>query len=372
MRWSDLLWLLGYPVYQVVGTLRHEGAHALAAVALGGRITEFAFLPGGGFFGYVRYTGAESPFITAAPYLIDLLTFLLAFTICIAYAFRRRWLWINLVILGVISPLVNSAYNYSRWRGCYNDVEKLLDVMPNGLVHGYFVATLGLYALGTIALFTRARIHRRPQGLWRAAAWIAAGLGSLLLVAGTIYTLRLPGEIAFTDDFREVSARWIASQGDWATEDGVYSQRDPDRDLALSMLDLPTRRCYSYSFRARVLDAGDGLRIPFRYNGKMVWWKLGGPERWLSYLEGIAPSWTHVTTHMLEPGRWYTIEIRVGGTRASGRLDGQVVWETSHTADEVSGLQGEAGTLDGLAGLGTALTQAEFDDVRISTSCALP
>jgi hypothetical protein len=372
VRWVDLLWLLGYPVYQVIGTLRHESAHALAAIALGGRITDFVILPGGGFFGYVRYAGAESPFITAAPYLADLLTFLLAFPICMAFPFRRRWLWINVVILGVISPLVNSAFNYSRWSGCYDDVEKLLDVMPDVLIHGYFLATVSLYVLGGAALFTRARIHGRPQGIWCAATWAAAACGSGLLLAGTVYTLRLPGEIHFVDDFSEGSVRWVESQGDWARQGGVYVQQDLDGDPALTMLDLPTRYCYTYSFRARVLGGGDGLRIPFRFNGKWVWWKLGGPDRWLSYLEGIAPTWTHVTTDMLEPGRWYTIEIRVGGSGASGRLDGEVIWRTRHTADEVFGLQETLGELEGLVGLGTAMTQAEFDDVSISTSCLLP
>ena len=61
MKKSDWLWLLAYPLYQILGTIRHEAGHALAAWLQGAEITEFVFLPGmrGEIFywGYVRWTG---------------------------------------------------------------------------------------------------------------------------------------------------------------------------------------------------------------------------------------------------------------------------------------------------------------------------
>ena len=33
----DWIWLFAYPAYQIIGTIRHEGSHALAVVMEGGR-----------------------------------------------------------------------------------------------------------------------------------------------------------------------------------------------------------------------------------------------------------------------------------------------------------------------------------------------
>ena len=121
MRKKDLLWILAYPIYQLIGTLRHEASHALVILAQGGEITDFTFWPTeGGYWGYVSWHGtASSPAasiaIDAAPYLVDALTFLVFFTICMLIVFKWRWLWINLIAIGIVSPLVNSAYNY--WVG---------------------------------------------------------------------------------------------------------------------------------------------------------------------------------------------------------------------------------------------------------------
>jgi hypothetical protein len=41
---------------------------------------------------------------TAAPYFVDLLTAVLFFWICMRFRFQRRWLWINTIIIGLISP----------------------------------------------------------------------------------------------------------------------------------------------------------------------------------------------------------------------------------------------------------------------------
>jgi hypothetical protein len=42
---SDMLWLLAYPLYQVIGTVRHEGSHALVALVEGAKIEQFVVLP---------------------------------------------------------------------------------------------------------------------------------------------------------------------------------------------------------------------------------------------------------------------------------------------------------------------------------------
>jgi hypothetical protein len=158
LKKTDFLWLLAYPVYQIVGTIRHEGSHALAAVLEGARLQQFVFLPslsssGRWLWGYVEYQGRVNGWVTAAPYLVDLLTYAVFFGLCYAVLFRRRWVWLNLVIFGLISPLINSAYNYLGGLSGPNDVGQLLAILPNSPVHLYFIGTLSIYLVGLVRVF---------------------------------------------------------------------------------------------------------------------------------------------------------------------------------------------------------------------------
>ncbi|MFP4346540.1 MAG: M50 family metallopeptidase [Anaerolineales bacterium] len=163
LRTVDGLWLLAYPIYQLLGTFRHESAHALVALLEGAAIAEFVFWPtfaeGGGIrWGYVRWQGEVSWLSLAAPYVLDLLTFALGLWICRRSTFKRRWIWLNVVVLTVLSPLANSLYNYAGGlRNGTNDVGRLLRLLPDGPVHAYFIVTLTLYVVGLVVLFRRRR-----------------------------------------------------------------------------------------------------------------------------------------------------------------------------------------------------------------------
>ncbi len=161
MKVRDLRWVLAYPFYQLVGTARHEFGHALIAWVQGYSIEKFVFWPtweGGHIrWGYVIWKGSASAIVLFGPYLLDLLTFFVALLVLRRAHVRRRWLWLNIVILGMLSPLINSLYNYQGGlTGGSNDVGRLLDLWPAGLVHGYFLLTLGLYLLGVVSCFRRA------------------------------------------------------------------------------------------------------------------------------------------------------------------------------------------------------------------------
>jgi hypothetical protein len=161
LKRKDLWWILAYPLYQLIGTLRHEASHALAAVMQGARITEFVIWPTRGRWGYVNWEGSVTPAVMAAPYICDLLTFLVFFLVCMVIRFdKRRWIWLNGIALGIISPLVNSAYNY--WGGLRgpNDVGKLFETMNPAMVHGYFWLTIGVYLAGLFLTFTESRMAR--------------------------------------------------------------------------------------------------------------------------------------------------------------------------------------------------------------------
>jgi hypothetical protein len=76
----DLWWVAASPLYLLIGTTRHEGAHAAMAFALGGRIIDFSVLPSGGRMGYVDVVGGNPEWLwVAAPYLCDVLTFVIGY-----------------------------------------------------------------------------------------------------------------------------------------------------------------------------------------------------------------------------------------------------------------------------------------------------
>ena len=160
MRKSDFLWLLLYPAYQIIGTVRHEGSHALAAMAEGIKINEFVFLPNfnlGRFtWGYVRWESSPTWFATAAPYFCDLLTFFIAILIILEAKPRRRWLWLNILIIGMLSPLINSAYSYlGGVAGRLNDTGELLWQLNPIAVHLFFTLALVFYAWGVYHCYFR-------------------------------------------------------------------------------------------------------------------------------------------------------------------------------------------------------------------------
>lgn len=157
---KDLLWFLLYPVYQTISTIRHEGSHALAAMAEGAEVTEFVFWPT--FrpfrFGHLSWDGFTTWFTYAAPYFCDLIISFVALLIILEAKLKCRWLWLNILIIGMLTPLLNSAYNYSRGLAGIpiNDVSKLLGALDPIAVHLYFVLTLLFYAwVYTTVIFAR-------------------------------------------------------------------------------------------------------------------------------------------------------------------------------------------------------------------------
>ena len=161
LRRGDWRWLLALPVYQTVSTFRHEGAHALMAMAQGARITEFVFWPTveqkrGILWGHVSFDGHTTWLMSAAPYLCDLATALLLLAVWVWARRLPRWVWLNLVILFLISPFIDSAYNYvgGTFRP-HNDVAKLMRALPDLWVHLYFAVSLAFYGIATFVALRR-------------------------------------------------------------------------------------------------------------------------------------------------------------------------------------------------------------------------
>ena len=164
-----MLWALAYPVYQVIGTIRHEAGHALAAISQGAEIIDLVFLPsiadGQFYFGYVRWKGATNIFVLAAPYFLDLLVFLVFFYLCYYGRFKRHWLWLNLVIVGILSPLMNSGYQYLKsWLNMGGDIARLVAELPAVWVHAYMISVIVLYLVGTPLVVKKSR-HIRERSI---------------------------------------------------------------------------------------------------------------------------------------------------------------------------------------------------------------
>jgi hypothetical protein len=160
LGWLDLLWVLTYPIYQILGTIRHEGSHALIATAEGAHVTKFVIYPqtdiGRFTWGYTAWDGNTGWATNAAPYICDLLWFVGFFFLITRLPIRSHILWINLVIFGLVSPLVNSG---SQWIAGFlnkaSDVGQLRDSLPDALVQIYFLLTLAAYVVGLVGVFLR-------------------------------------------------------------------------------------------------------------------------------------------------------------------------------------------------------------------------
>ena len=161
MRRTDLGWLLAWPVYQLVGTARHELSHAAVAAWQGARITQIEILPSfqpeGLLWGYVNWTGGHTnALVAAAPYLCDLAVFLVFLPLCLLAVRTPRWLWINCFIIGLLSPLIDTAANYSKlFRRNTGDVNELAAQFSPLMIHAIFLAVLLFYLIGISYVWRR-------------------------------------------------------------------------------------------------------------------------------------------------------------------------------------------------------------------------
>ena len=139
----------------IVTTFRHEGSHALATLLQGVELIEVRLLPGyredvGFYFGYVIRGDGGNWLILAAPFLTAVIWFALAFMLLRQLRMPGRW-WSAVFLLGIVSPLIDLVYNYQGgfWRAG-SDVARLLDSLPDPVVHLGFLTAIALCILGLL------------------------------------------------------------------------------------------------------------------------------------------------------------------------------------------------------------------------------
>jgi hypothetical protein len=176
IRKRDWFWLFAIPIYLIVGTFRHELSHAVVAHAQGAEILKFTFWPsvhenGKFYYGYVVWRGQTTWLVDAAPYFFDVITYAVFFPLVYLIAYKRHWVWLNLVIIGLISPMVNTLHNYMVG----GDVTDLLEALPPLLVHGFFLLGLGLALLGLVFLFTHSKQAKLERAQRKKTSRISKG-----------------------------------------------------------------------------------------------------------------------------------------------------------------------------------------------------
>lgn len=150
---SDASWLLGAPFYILINSLRHQVAIILLVWMTGGKILSMSFLPTFGNGGWLRFNtvtwqGGIDWLILSAPYFADFIIFSCFAAICYYLRIKQRWVLVNLIIIGLLSPIFYSGYGYFSSVFVQTDINRIIELMPfEELVHLYFVATLGGYVL---------------------------------------------------------------------------------------------------------------------------------------------------------------------------------------------------------------------------------
>jgi len=111
------------PVYLVLGTLRHEGMHAITAWRYGAEIIAFKVIPhrfnGRFYFGRVQwqavFTDHQKRMVLGMPYLFDVV----CITACVVTLVRVEMTDFHVFAVTVInlgiSPLVDLLYNVGKW-----------------------------------------------------------------------------------------------------------------------------------------------------------------------------------------------------------------------------------------------------------------
>lgn len=140
-EWTDLLWhLLALPLYQTIGTALHELMHAIAGKRAGFVITEFRWYPGkmenGRFaWGWVNWDYPDPlPMVDGrvhypkttvtmyvAPYYLSMVKVVIGAVLMIlmrtdVIAYPSFHVWAAMVVLLLISPVVEGAYQVWKWK----------------------------------------------------------------------------------------------------------------------------------------------------------------------------------------------------------------------------------------------------------------
>lgn len=167
IRRGDFRWLALAPAYIMLDTLRHEMSHAFMAWLAGTRVLAIRILPGeqlGYFsFGYTILDENATWLVYAAPYLCDLVLFTATFGLLRYGHFKQRWIYINLILVGLASPLFNSLSGFINSFAITNDVTRLAILFSRTPVTYIFLAGMLYYLALLRRLYRLCIFHNKAQ-----------------------------------------------------------------------------------------------------------------------------------------------------------------------------------------------------------------
>jgi hypothetical protein len=141
-------------------------------------------------------------------------------------------------------------------------------------------------------------------------------------------------KMLYVDDFRVGMTGWPVTKGEWAVQDGMYTQMDMGEDRRAYVGD-PQWGDYTLSLQARKLSGEEGFLIFFRVTSSDHYCVLalggdGNTHHVLAKQVGeigtrLAPS---VPGH-IEAKRWYDIRITVQGAHIRCWLDEALIQDVT-------------------------------------------
>lgn len=168
---------------------------------------------------------------------------------------------------------------------------------------------------------------------------------------------------------------WRVIAGNWEGADRTLVQFNPDFEGAKFMFVGSTPAspdCFTYRLIAQPREGREGMLIIFPYQGRYVWWNIGGWTNSASRVEYIANSEETYTKDTVIYGSQYMIQVTVRGDTAAGWLNGDSRWQVVRAPEEVEGLpdDGKRGTgLTGFIGVGTWRTAVLFYNIELIPAC---
>ncbi len=246
-----------------------------------------------------------------------------------------------------------------------------LNRAADATLHDYVSATLGVFTSTVASTVAPAPAAQNAAAVApKAAATVAATGASTVtqqvatqVVANSAAALPAPQSLTF-DNAANISKDWQALSGDWAANNGIYSQRNKAGYDYISMLNLAPQTHYQIEARLRLVDGDMGGG--FVYNAPRNDSRVGAQSvdmdkqgtflRWGRY--DAKGNYIYGGGGKLNPpvndGQWHSLQLLTHATTSTVSVDGRVIGQITNASPT------------GYLGLTTSQAHVDFDNVRVT------
>jgi len=167
-----------------------------------------------------------------------------------------------------------------------------------------------------------------------------------------------------TDDLSSDEA-WSPAHGQWQIKEGKLVQTTLDGNCRTFYDDAELTDHYLLEVDAKKLDGAEGFLIIFHYQGKNVWWNIGGWGNTYSCVEDEEIPGTR-TGLTVEKGKRYHFKVVVNRTVLECWVDGKREFRVDVPPEKV------VNRTDGMLGLGSWRTAVEYDNFKLTVFPGTP